>query len=44
VKQLSDAFEQLPTEMQAEAWAQMRLRVALEAWGGDAESTPVETD
>jgi hypothetical protein len=35
VDQLSEAFEQLPPGMKAEAWAQMRLRVALEVWGGD---------
>jgi hypothetical protein len=35
VEQLSEAFEQLPSELKAEAWAQMRLRVALEVWGGD---------
>jgi hypothetical protein len=35
VAQLSDAFELLPAELKAEAWAQMRLRVALEVWGGD---------
>jgi len=38
VEQLSEAFEHLPPEMKAEAWAQMRLRVALEVWGGDDAS------
>jgi hypothetical protein len=32
VQEISAAFEQLPQELRAQAWAQTRLRVALEAW------------
>ena len=36
VEEISAAFERLPDQLRAEAWAQTRLRVALEIWNANA--------
>jgi hypothetical protein len=36
VEQLSAAFEELPEQLRAEAWSQMRLKVALACWDAEA--------